>query len=298
LVVQFLDAVRKFVASRKRQGFRAVKLGKKDVALKDVACGGFEWKDMLTEKNGLLDKIRKQGRTDKYTGNGIVLFGPPGTGKTTIAKAVALELDWELVKLSPVDFLEKGESQVFATIKEKFRELKQLNCCVIFFDEMELLVLKRGDEVDWTTNLVTNVMLPELQELHDCSNVIPILATNYIDRIEKAGRRPGRFDFVLPVGFPTSDECKSFIDTVFRDHPIKNSYFVDELATIPTHATVSVLRAWLVRYINSPIAGFAAARELWHNEFSQLSATTAELRKFEDEVRDFAYPARAGRIVK
>jgi hypothetical protein len=293
IVIQFLDELRKFVASQKRKDFRAFRPDKKLVRLKDVACGGFQWKEDLERR--LLPKVKKQRHTDEYTGNGIVLFGPPGTGKTTIAKAVALELGWEFVKLSPVDFLEKGQSRLFATIKALFRDLKQLQHSVIFFDEMELLVLERAKELDWTTHLVTNVMLPELQEIHDCKEVIPILATNYIDRIETAGRRPGRFDFVLPVGFLTAKESKPIINRVLEDHSGNKDCSVDDLARIPKHATVSIGRAWAVRCIEKKTFDAAAAQDIWESEFSRLCANEKEVSEFEFQVTKFAYPAIAAK---
>jgi SpoVK/Ycf46/Vps4 family AAA+-type ATPase len=142
----------------------------------------------------------------------VLLFGPPGTSKSRLAKAMAEYLGWPLVTITPSEFLGKGVEHVHAQVDEKFRDLMDLRRVVVFFDEMDALAQTReGDEqsdgreasdLDITRQLLTTSMLPKLSSLWDQRRVIFLMATNHKQQLDPAITRPNRFDMLLCVPPP------------------------------------------------------------------------------------------------
>ena len=130
-----------------------------------------------------------------------ILFGPPGTGKTTFVKQVADRLGWPLFILDPSNFAVRGLPFIAGTTAEIFDYLLELENSVIFFDEMEELIRSREGEKSgsFEQKFMTTSFLPKLQELHDRATCIFFVATNHIDAIDLAARREGRFDFQLQI---------------------------------------------------------------------------------------------------
>lgn len=136
----------------------------------------------------------------------VLLFGPPGTSKTTIVRAFAAELRWPLVEIEPSNFLTSGMENIYGRAKEIFEDLGDLSAAVVFFDEMDALVRTRDDEahpLDVMSRFLTTSMLPKLAKLHDDGRVIFFFATNYQGEFDQAIKRPGRFDILLCVWPPT-----------------------------------------------------------------------------------------------
>lgn len=132
-----------------------------------------------------------------------LLFGPPGTSKTSIAKAVAEWLGWPLLVLTPSEFLSNGLEQIYVRVHELFEDLMDLSAAVILFDEMDALAQTRGNvQLDVTRELLTTSMLPKLANLWNQRRVIFFMATNHKQQLDPAITRPGRFDLLLCVGPP------------------------------------------------------------------------------------------------
>lgn len=134
------------------------------------------------------------------TGVSALLYGPPGSGKTYLVKQLAAALDWPLVELNPGSFLTEGTEFIEYRARHVFETLMRLDHAVIFFDECDELLLDREQQDPGNRNIlsfVTACMLPKFQELHDARAVVFVVATNYVARIDKAMRRPGRVDLLL-----------------------------------------------------------------------------------------------------
>ncbi|KAB2834431.1 MAG: AAA family ATPase, partial [Caedimonadaceae bacterium] len=139
-----------------------------------------------------------------------ILFGPPGTGKTTYGRGIAAKLELDYLELTPGDFFAGGEDSILVSINDIFEHLLHLKNTVVFIDEIDDLVKDRNpivkDKIENShqpydpRTLFVNSLLPRFQELHDQGNIILLMATNNIERVDKAITRMGRVDLVIPVG--------------------------------------------------------------------------------------------------
>lgn len=152
----------------------------------------------------------------------VILFGPPGTGKTTLVSGVADAIGWRYVELHPSHFVSEGLPNVQHTADGIFSKLMELDHAVILFDEIDELVRAREMEPDQFGRFLTTSMLPRLAELWKARKVIYFVATNHIEFFDRAITRSERFDAVVFLSPPTFDAKKNEIIRVLdEDHSIK-----------------------------------------------------------------------------
>ncbi len=141
--------------------------------------------------------------------NAIVLFGPPGTGKTTFAKGIASRVAWPFVEIQPSQLAAEGPERQAELLAQIFDRIFDLPSAVVFVDEVEDLASKRDE--DRRVNVsVANEFLKQIPRFHDVPHHLLACATNWISRLDSAFLRPGRFDYVLPVG-PPDPEARAAI---------------------------------------------------------------------------------------
>lgn len=133
--------------------------------------------------------------------NAIMLFGPPGTGKTTFAKGLAGRLDWTFVEIQPGELAAEGPQRQAQRLAETFDRVMRLASAVVFVDEVEDLASVRHTERKVGPS-VTNEFLKQIPRLRDRSHHLLVCATNAVGVLDPAILRPGRFGYVLPVGPP------------------------------------------------------------------------------------------------
>jgi transitional endoplasmic reticulum ATPase len=138
--------------------------------------------------------------------HGILLYGPPGTGKTLLARAVATESEANFISIKGPELLSKWVGESERGVRETFRKAKMAAPCIIFFDEIDALVPRRGSGFgdSHVTERVISQLLTELDGLEKLENVVVIGATNRPDLVDPALLRPGRFDRLVLV--PAPDE--------------------------------------------------------------------------------------------
>ncbi len=149
---------------------------------------------------------------------GILLYGPPGVGKTLLAKAVAKESEANFIQVKGPSLLSMWVGKSEEGIRKIFDRARQVSPCIIFFDEIDSLAGKRGLETGTkVTERVLNQLLAEMDGIEDLSNVVVIAATNRPDMLDSALLRPGRFDRILLVGSPE----KEGREKIFKIHTKK-----------------------------------------------------------------------------
>jgi transitional endoplasmic reticulum ATPase len=131
----------------------------------------------------------------------IVLFGPPGTGKTSFAKGIASRLGWPFVEIQPAALAAEGAQRQAKLLAETLERVLSLAAAVMFVDEVEDLASMRQEERRVSPS-ITNEFLKQIPRLRDAPHHLLVCATNWVRRLDPAFLRPGRFDYVLPVGPP------------------------------------------------------------------------------------------------
>jgi len=130
----------------------------------------------------------------------IVFFGPPGTGKTHFAKAIAGILSWWYIEIVPSMLMTDGVEKIGANLRDVMEKARNLDEVVLFIDEFDEIAGSR-DRADRIDKSITNEFLKQIPLLKNQPNkILLVCATNYIRQLDAAMLRPGRFDCIIPVG--------------------------------------------------------------------------------------------------
>ncbi|HEY0544732.1 MAG TPA: ATP-dependent zinc metalloprotease FtsH [Pyrinomonadaceae bacterium] len=175
--------------------------GKQNVNFADVA-GVDEAKNELEETIDFLRDPAKFGRLGGRAPRGILMSGPPGTGKTMLARAAANEAGVPFLSVSGSSFQEKFAGLGAARVRRLFGEARKLSPCVIFIDEIDALGRQRGrggDSASADQDQTLNQLLVEMDGFDQLAGVVVIASTNRPDILDNALTRPGRFDREITV---------------------------------------------------------------------------------------------------
>lgn len=148
---------------------------------------------------------------------GLLLYGPPGCGKTLLAKAVAGSSDANFISVRGPEIFSMWVGESEKAIRNIFKKARQVNPCIIFFDEIDAIATIRGEDSSRVSDRVLNQLLTEMDGIEELENVIVVAATNRPDLIDPALMRPGRFDHIVLVSPPDN---KARME-VFRVHTKK-----------------------------------------------------------------------------
>ncbi|XP_060217473.1 cell division control protein 48 homolog C-like isoform X2 [Lycium barbarum] len=243
-MADFEEAAKLIQPSSRREGFSAIP----NVKWEDV--GGL---DSLRHD---FDRyiVRRIKNPNDYMGFGVdletgfLLYGPPGCGKTLIAKAVANEAGANFIHIKGPEILNKyvGESEL--AIRTLFTRARTCAPCILFFDEMDALTTKRGKEGGWVVERLLNQLLIELDGADQRKGVYVIGATNRPEVMDQAILRPGRLGRLLYVPLPTPDERGLILKALARKKPIDSS--VDLMAIGRDDACKSLSGADLAALMN------------------------------------------------
>ncbi len=193
------------------------------------------------------------------TPKGILLHGPTGTGKTLIAKAVAKMTESNFISIKGPELLSKWVGESEKGVREIFRKARLAAPCIIFLDELDALVPRRGGSSDsHVTENVVSQILTEIDGLEELHNVLIIGATNRLDIVDPAILRPGRFDRIIEVPLPDAKGRSNIFKIHTKKKPLAkdvdlekivertNGFSGAEIAAIANRAGIAALK----RYVN------------------------------------------------
>jgi cell division protease FtsH len=230
------------IKSAQGQGNQAMSFGKsraklygnekKKVSFKDVA-GSEEAKQDLGEVVEFLKFPKKFQNLGARIPKGVMLVGPPGTGKTMLARAVAGEAGVPFFNISGSEFVEMFVGVGASRVRDLFAKAAKNSPCIIFIDEIDAVGRKRGsgmggghDEREQTLNQI----LVEMDGFQQGTNVIVLAATNRVDVLDPALLRPGRFDRRVNIGLPDRQDRKAILEVHFEKKPTDSTVKISDLA--------------------------------------------------------------------
>ena len=194
------------------------------------------------------------------TPKGILLHGPPGTGKTLIAKALATMTESNFISIKGPELLSKWVGESEKGVREIFRKARQAAPCIIFLDEIDALVPRRGSSGSGShvTENVVSQILTEIDGIEELHNVLIIGATNRLDIVDEALLRPGRFDRIIKVSNPDAKGRNHIFMIHTKKKPLASDVNIAklveltdnfsgaEIAAVANRAAITALK----RYVN------------------------------------------------
>ncbi len=177
---------------------------------------------------------------------GVLLYGPPGTGKTLIAKAVASESGAHFISIAGPEVISKYYGESEQRLREVFEDARQHAPAIIFIDELDSIAPRREEVTGEVERRVVAQLLTMMDGLEERGQVVVIGATNRLDAIDPALRRPGRFDREIEIGVPPEDDRIQVLHIHTRGMPLAHDVNIDSIAK-QTHGFVGADLAALAR---------------------------------------------------
>ena len=206
--------------------------GRDKMTLADVA-GLKEEKEELEEIVDFLREPGKYTRVGARIPKGVLLEGPPGTGKTMLAKAIAGEAEVPFFSISGSDFVEMFVGVGASRVRDLFAEAEKNHPCIVFIDEIDAVARKRGtgmggshDEREQTLNQ----LLVEMDGFGENEGIIVLAATNRVDILDPAILRPGRFDRKIAIGVPDVGGREDILKVHARNKPLADNVDLEHVA--------------------------------------------------------------------
>ena len=277
----FLNALREIGPSAIREVFTEIP----EVDFSEI--GGLDdIKQILTETvKDPLYHPDVYARANTKPAKGILLTGEPGTGKTLMAKAIAKEAEANFIAISGPELLSKyiGESE--RGVREVFKKARQAAPCILFFDEIETLIPKRGKTMgDQVTERVVTQFLTEMDGIEELKGVLVLASTNRPDLIDSAMLRPGRFDFVIELPKPDLEAREEIIKVHTRGKPLEKNITPESLA----RETEGLVGADIASICQK--ASLLAIREFLESKEEDLEKLIIEKRHFMEAMKGVTTP--------
>lgn len=163
---------------------------------------------------------------------GVLLHGPPGTGKTLLARAVANEADAEFFSIAGPEIMGRHYGESEERLREVFQQAQEKAPSIVFIDEIDSIAPKRSEVTGELERRVVAQLLTLMDGLEPRQNVVVIGATNRVNAIDEALRRPGRFDREIVIGVPDQQGRREVLAIHTRGMPLGEDVSIDELARV------------------------------------------------------------------
>ncbi|MEY7851347.1 AAA family ATPase [Natrarchaeobius sp. A-rgal3] len=212
-------------------------------------------KDRLEET--VIDPLENAGQYAEYglgVTTGVMLYGPPGCGKTHIAGALAGELDFAFLDVTPADLTSKWMGKPARNVADLFEIARQNAPCLVFLDEIDGVAGDRGGSEGTSQRQMVNQLLTELDGLED-EDVVVVAATNLLSDVDDAILRSGRFDERIEVPPPDATARREILEVHLRDRPVADDcrwgdvveytdgYAASDLALLADNAARAAMQA-------------------------------------------------------
>jgi len=220
---------------------------------------------------------------------GILLYGPPGSGKTFLAKAVASESEVNFISVKGPELLSKWVGESERGIREVFRKAKQASPCIVFFDEIDAIAPIRGASSDsHVTERVISQFLTELDGMEELKGVIVLAATNRLDIVDPALLRPGRFDLRLELPTPDAKARLEIFNIHTRRKPLTADVDLKALADTTDGLVGADIEAICRRASMLAIREFLGKHRTFKSETKKVNLSQAKVsnKHFEEVIRE------------
>ncbi|MGZ3382287.1 MAG: AAA family ATPase, partial [Isosphaeraceae bacterium] len=224
---------------------------------------------------------------------GILLSGPPGCGKTMLAKAVASQTELNFIPVKGPALLSKYVGESERGVRDVFRKAKLAAPCIIFFDEIDSLVPSRGGGAtdSHVTERVISQFLAEMDGVEDLNGVLVLGATNRPDILDPALMRPGRFDIQVAIPLPDRVGRQQIFEIGLRDKPLAGKVDIAALAEATEGFSGAEIRAVCTRAAWAAIREAVARSEPAQDSVPRVSITRDHLNSALQEIQ--SAPQRA-----
>ena len=231
---------------------------------------------------------------------GVLLYGPPGTGKTLIAKAVASESGAHFISIAGPEVISKYYGESEQRLREVFEEARANAPSIIFIDELDSITPRREEVTGEVERRVVAQLLTMMDGLEERGQVVVIGATNRVDAVDPALRRPGRFDREIEIGVPSEIDRTEIMKIHTRGMPLAEDVKLEELSQ-QTHGFVGADLAALAREAAiRALRRYLPVIDLEAKEIPQEMLDTLQVRSgdFRNALRDVSPSAMREVIVE
>ncbi len=235
---------------------------------------------------------------------GVLLYGPPGCGKTLLAKAVANESDANFILVRGPELLSKFVGESERGVREIFKKARQSAPTIIFFDEIDSLVPRRGLEFGThVTERVVNQILVEIDGLEELNDVVVIGATNRPDLIDPALLRPGRFDRLILIPPPDKKAREEIFKIHTRNMPLAEDVDIKKLVEMTEGYVGSDIEAICREAGMNALRENINSKKVYMKHFLKAiekikKSVFEDLKKYKEIEEKYLRPARAGIVRK